>query len=351
MRRWVVLLLILAGLASALGRLAWQRVRGVDVSVVEVARGSVVEAVYATGRLDTDRRATVRARRAAPLTAVLVGPGEAVRAGQVVAQQDGAEARLAVERAESELAAARAALAEAQDAANRAEQLHRTGLLPENEWVRERERARELARRAEALAAAVALAREQANWLQLRSPLDGAVSVLIRRAGDVLRDGDEVMTVLDLEDAYLRVAVDERDLGRIRPGLQARVVFDAFPDQLLVGSVWRVVPAVDRLTKAADVLVSLPPSHPPLQLDLTATVNLVTSVVDDALVLPREALLGAGAQRQVMQIDARRRAVSVGVRVGACDAQRCQLLEGLAEGQEVLASPSSVAPGTRVRVP
>jgi len=348
MRRWIVLLLILGGLGSALGRLVWQRARGVEVQTERVTRGRVVEAVYATGRLDTDRRATVRARRAAPLTAVLVGPGEAVRAGQVVATQDEAETRLAVERAESELAAARSALAEAQDAAARAEQLHRAGLLPENEWVRGRERASELARRAEALAAAAALAREQATWTSLRSPLDGTVAALLRRTGDVLREGDEVLTVVDLSEAYLRVAVDERDLGRVRPGQPARLVFDAYPDLLLEGNVWRIVPAVDRLTKSADVLVALPQQTPPLQLDLTATVNLIVSVVDDALVLPREALTGAGNARQILQIDNRGRAVARPVQVGLCDAERCQLLAGLAEGDEVIVAPAGLSPGTKV---
>ena len=348
MRRWVVLLLIVSALGGVVGRMVWRRIRGVEVNVVQATRGRVVEAVYATGRVDTDRRATVRARRAAPLIEVLVGPGEAVRAGQVVALQDAQEARLAVERAEAELAAARAALAEAQDAAARAEELHRSGLLPENEWVRERERSRELAQRSEALASAVALAQEQARWLQLRAPLAGVVSALHRRSGDVLREGDEVMTIVDLSTAYLRVAVDERDLGRIRTELPARVVFDAYPELLLESQVWRIVPAVDRLTKSADVLVAMPSNSPPLQLDMTATVNIVVAVIDDAVVLPRDALLGSGAQRQVLQID-RQRAAARTVRVGLCDPERCQVVDDLAEGNEVIAAPAGLVAGDKVR--
>lgn len=349
MRRWIVLLLLMAALGAALGRLAWQRFRGVEVKLVKVAHGRVVEAVYATGRLDTDQRATVRARRPGPLDAVLVGPGERVAAGQVVARQDDAEARLALERAERELAATAAALAEAQDAAARAEQLHHNGLLAENEWVRERERARELVQRREALATAVALAREQASWTALRAPLTGAVSALLTRTGDVLREGDEVLTVVDLTTAYLRVAVDERDLGRVRPGMPARIVFDAYPDELLEGEVWRIVPAVDRLTKSTDVLVTLPANPLPMQLDLSATVNLVTAVVEDALVLPRGALSGAGPERQVLQMTKDGRAQAVPVRAGPCDASHCQILDGLEVGDEVLVSADAVADGARVR--
>lgn len=345
----MVLLILVVGAVGAVGRVAWQRARGVEVEMVRVERGRVVEAVYATGRLDTDRRATVRSRLAAPLTAVLVGPGEAVKAGQVVARQDPSPTRLALARSERELAAAEAARAEARDAAERAGALHRLGLLPEGEWVRERERERELAQRVEALAAAVALAREQLSWAELRSPLTGTVSALLRRTGDVLREGDEVLTVVDLGPAYLRVAVDERDLGRVREGQEARIVFDAYPDLLLTGRVWRVLPAVDRLTRSADVLVTLPPNPPPLQLDLTATVNLVTAVVEDALVLPREALLGVGSTRQVARVDGQRRAVLASVAVGVCDPQRCQIVGGAEAGEEVIANPAGLASGAKVR--
>jgi len=351
MRRWIVLVLILGGLGAAAGRIAWQRLRGAPVTLAAVERGRVVEAVYATGRLDTDRRATVRARLAAPLEAVLVGPGEAVRAGQVVARQDPALVRLALERAEQDLEAARAARAEAGDAAARAERLARERLLPDSELVRARERARELAARADALDAAAAAAREAASWAELRSPLDGVVNRLLHRAGDVLREGDDVLDVLDLGPAYVRVAVDERDLGRVAPGQEARLVFDAFPDRTLHGSVWRVVPAVDRLTKSADVLVALPADRPPLQLDLTATVNVVTGVVEDALTVPREALDGSGAKRTVFRIDEHRRAVRRGVDVGPCDATRCQVLAGLAEGDRVISPAEGVREGDRVLPP
>ncbi|HPC84239.1 MAG TPA: efflux RND transporter periplasmic adaptor subunit [Thermoanaerobaculaceae bacterium] len=351
MRRWFVLLGLVAAAGLVLGRVVWKSVRGVEVRLAPVEQGRVVAAVYATGRVDTDRRATVRARVAAPLEAVLVGPGEQVAQGQVVARQERAEVELAVERAGRELEAARAALAEAADAAARAERLARQGLLPEDEWVRARERGRELEAAAAAKASALALAREQAGWVELRAPLAGAVSSLAHRAGDALREGDDVLTIVDLSSAYVRVAVDERDLGRVAPGQDVRLVFDAFPDRPLTGSVWRILPAVDRLTKSADILVELPAERPPLQLDLTATVNIVIGVVDGAVVVPRDALLGSGSVRQVVLVDAGSMAVFRDVRIGVCDARACQVVDGVVPGERVISpAPTGLRPGARVRV-
>ncbi len=345
----MVLLAIVAVAGWVLGRMAWRWWQGVEVTEVEAEVGRVVAAVYATGRVDTDRRATLRARVTAPLEELLVGAGETVAAGQVVARQDGAALRLARERAEREVEASRAALTQAEDAARRAEQLAADRLLPEEELVQARERANQLRAQLAAQEAAWRLAAEQERWGVLRSPIGGVVAQLHHRAGDPLREGDEVVTVVDLTPAYLRVAVDERDLGRVREGQEVRIAFDAFPLQLLTGSVWRIVPSLDRLTKSVDVLVRLPEPRPPLRLDLTATVNIVTEVVEAAVMLPREALGEAAGAPFVMTVGADRRAVRRPLRLGPCDEVRCQVLDGITAGERVISPlPNSLAPGARV---
>lgn len=349
MRRWLVLVALVLVMGGVLGRVLWRSWRGREITLVSVASGRVVTAVYATGRVDSDRRATMRARVAAPLAVVLVGAGQPVREGEVVARQDDAALRLATERAVGELEAARASFAQAQDEASRSEKLVKDGLLADDAWVRARERARELAAQMAAMESAVRIAREQQSWTELRSPLSGVVTVLVHRAGDPLREGDEVLTIVDLSSAYVRVAVDERDAGRVRVGQEVRMVFDAYPGQTFRGEVWRLVPAVDRLTKSTDVLVSLPADRPPLQLDLTVTVNIVTGVVDDALVVPRDALEGTGTERAVFSASDGGRAVRRAVKIGACDEERCQVLTGLALGDKVIAPlPTGLAAGERV---
>ena len=351
MRRWMVLIVLLALAGAVLGRVVWRGIRGIDVGVVAASVGRVVAAVYATGRVDTDQRATVRARLAAPLAALRVGPGETVNAGDEVARQDAAAVRLAAERAGRDVEAARAALTQAEDSARRSEQLAAERLLPEDALVRSREQARQLAAQLASLESALALAREEQGWAVLRAPLSGVVSALQHRAGDTLQEGDEVLSIVDLSAAYLRVAVDERDVGRLAPGQDVRIVFDAYTGQVLTGSVWRIVPAVDRLTKSSDVLVRLPVTRPPLQLDLTATVNIVTGVVDGAVVVPRDALEGGGDRRSVYVVTAGSRAARRALTVGACDEQACQVLDGLAAGERVISPlPAGLKDGAKVRV-
>lgn len=351
MRRGVVVTVLAVSVLSLGALWVWDTLRAVPVEAVHPTRGRVVEAVYATARVDCDERATVRARRPGPLVALTVGPGQVVEKDAVVAVQEDSDAVLEIARLENELSAARADLAEANDAFARGEKLYQAGLLPENQLIALRERAQASQKRAEAVAQAVASARLQRQWATLKSPLAGAVTEIRRRTGDVLREGDEVLTVVNLERAYLRAAVDERDLGAVRPGQRVRIVFDAYPDRPLEGTVWRIIPEVDRLTRAADVLISLPPDTPPLQLNLTATVNIVIREVADALLVPRSAVLGEGEGRRVLVVGPGGRAEERKVELGLCDLESCQVLSGLDEDDWVIRSPETLKPGRRVRLP
>jgi HlyD family secretion protein len=350
MKRWIVLGVILIAMGAVLGNLWWTLRRGAEVTLAPVTTGRVVSAVYATGRVDTDRRATVRARVTAPLAALEVGPGQPVREGEILGRQDERELALAVERLESDVDEVRARLREAKDGLARAERLEREQLIPANELVSAHEAVKESEATLASRQSAVRLARERAGWVVLRAPLAGTVTTILRRAGDPLREGDEVLTIVDLAEPYLRVAVDERDLGRVASGQEVRIVFDAFPGQVMTARVGRVVPAVDRLTKSADVLVPLPAARPAMKLDLTATVNIVTGVVENALTVPRAALEGSGAERTAFVIGPDGRAAARGLQIGACDEERCEVRGGLTAGEPVIAPlPPGLKPGDRVR--
>lgn len=352
MRRWMVLLGIVLVAGGVLARVLWRAQRGIDVSVAALKRGRVVEAVYATGRVDSERRATVRARTTGLLQELTVGPGQRVEQGERVGKLDDAALRIARERAEGELAAAQAALAEAEDTAARTEALVREGLSSEDSGVRARERARELAAAARARDAAVGLAREQEGWTVLRSPLGGVVGEILARPGDPLREGDGIFTVIDLSEAYIRVNVDERDVGRVEVDQEVRLVFDSHPEQVFSGQVWRIVPAVDRLTKSSDVLVRHSQSLVRMHFDATVTANIVTRVVEDALLVSRDALEGVGANRRVWRVTDRGRAEVVPIQVGACDERACEVAAGLLPDAVVIEPlPAGLREGQRVRVP
>jgi HlyD family secretion protein len=88
------------------------------------------------------------------------------------------------------------------------------------------------ARAQEAAAAAMAeLARSQIGKTQVRAPRAGMVLERLAEPGEVVAPGQPVAIIANLSRVRLRVFIGERDLGRVRPGAEARIRVDAFPDR------------------------------------------------------------------------------------------------------------------------
>ncbi len=212
------------------------------------------------------------------IASVEVDEGSGVASGQTVALLDDEDYRLAVERAEAEAAAARAALealqagsrvqevrvaqaalarAEAERTFARAEvrrletlvarhlaseeqleqaQLRRdvaeAGVEQARQnlaLVREGPRAEEI-RRAEAEFQArqsgLAIAKQQLAYTRLITPLAGVVSVRMAEPGEVVASGQPVLRVAALEKTWVRAYLNETDLARVRLGQAAHVEVD-----------------------------------------------------------------------------------------------------------------------------
>ena len=93
-------------------------------------------------------------------------------------------------------------------------------------------RARKAAAQAE-----LAIARQQLAETELFCPFDGVVLSTSAEPGTYLNPGTAVLTVGDIQGAWLRAFVDETDLGRIRLGQCAEVSVDAYPDRTWNGRI------------------------------------------------------------------------------------------------------------------
>jgi len=90
----------------------------------------------------------------------------------------------------------------------------------------------------------VARARSRLEGAQLRSPIDGVVVTpeLENVAGKHLDAGTSFAQVLDLSSAIVQISVSERDVALLKPGLNAAVKLDSYPQRTWRGRVSVVSP-------------------------------------------------------------------------------------------------------------
>ena len=83
--------------------------------------------------------------------------------------------------------------------------------------------------------ASLDLARIQFGYTELQSPLDGILTSRNVEPGEVVTVGREVLSLADLSQVYLKIFVDENEIGRVKPGQPVTVKIDTFGRQVLHG--------------------------------------------------------------------------------------------------------------------
>lgn len=77
--------------------------------------------------------------------------------------------------------------------------------------------------------ASLKLAQINESYTTLRAPIDGVILVRQAELGEVVVPGTPVVTIADLDHVWLRVYINEPDLGRVRFGQAAEVTTDSHP--------------------------------------------------------------------------------------------------------------------------
>lgn len=224
---------------------------------------------YGNGRLEATE-VDVSSKSTGRLLTLTPREGDRVTAGQVVATLDAEDLAARLKALEAQVRQAREGAREAQagvrqaaaDAGLAAKVLARTRQLVDKGFISSQrlDQDRASVQSAEAgLAAArtrvaeaeasVAAAEAQVESLRatlldstLKSPIDGRVLYRLAEPGEVLGAGGKALTLLDTSDFYMTVFLPTVEAGRIAPGAPARILLDAWPDEVIPAQVSFVAP-------------------------------------------------------------------------------------------------------------
>jgi len=80
------------------------------------------------------------------------------------------------------------------------------------------------------------------NYLVVNSPMSGSVITRDAEPGEVVAAGAPLLTLVNLNNLYLRGFIPEGEIGKVKVGQPAQVYLDSFPDRPLSATVTRVDP-------------------------------------------------------------------------------------------------------------
>ncbi|RWA68986.1 efflux RND transporter periplasmic adaptor subunit [Mesorhizobium sp.] len=389
-RGWLYVLLVLAVVAAAYGVYRWNAASPprIEYTTAPATIADLTVQVSATGTLQPLTQVDISSELSGIVRSVAVNENQQVKKGDVLATLDTAKLEVQIERATASAKAAAASVEDAkvtlqenENAVVRASALTRRGMATDQSLeaaTATRDRSKAALESAEAnLAIAEADLKAQQTDLAkstIYAPIDGIVLTRSVDPGQTVASSLQapVLFVLaaDLRNMELQAAVDEADIGQVKPGQHARFTVDAFPDRPFDAEIRDISYASVTTDGVVTYNARLEVDNSELLLrpGMTATVAVVTKQAQGVLTVPATAFRYRPAQQaargwslsdlftgrmghpnrqreatkaptdgsRTLYVLENGRPHPVNVRIGSTDGEQTEITSGLREGAEVI---------------
>jgi HlyD family secretion protein len=380
MRRAGVSLLVLA----LLGAFGWVLARSgplapIRVTTVQVEEGTQALALFGIGTVEARRAYLIGPTVAGRVLRVGVDVGDAVTAGQVLAELDPvdldertAASQAAIARAGSLLVAAEAQLRDAQArrevaTINARRYVELGGQRFVSTSAVEAKQQEQISAQAATRAAQANLAGarqeitrltaerdglgQQRSKLRLVAPTNGIVSAREAEAGSTVIAGQAVLRLIEPASLWLRVRIDQGRSTGLVAGLPAQIVLRSNPGQPLPGKVVRVEPVSDSVTEERIALVAFDTLPENVSVGEMAEVTLTLPAGQPGLLVPNASIRHQGGTPGVW-LNAADGPQFVPLQLGSASLDgQVRVTGGLHAGDRVIVhSDKDIAAGSRIRV-
>lgn len=266
---------------------------------------------------------------------VLFDKGDAVSKDQVLA-------RIGDDLAESRLRQARANLADAEAVFEKTEKLFEREAVPEQDLIT-------ATATRDRLQATVTEFEILLDRSVIRSPIAGVATSRLIDPGEVTAPGTQVTTVERIDRLKAAGSVPDTEIGWLGKGSDGRVRLDAFPGREFPAKVIYVSPSADPNTRTFEVELELSNRAGEMRPGMVARISLSQRRLTDAVAVPLDALV-TRVDGQVAYVVEDCRAVMRRIVIGAMEADRALIEEGLSIGEELVVSGQrDLADGQPVR--
>jgi len=343
------------------------KLANLQLQIGQAKAGPLVRAVSATGSVGYDQLHLARIKPTARgrIETVDVTAGDRVVAGQRLAVLDNFDLSAAHSKvlgAEAALNQAKAQLAAASAAYDRATNLIRSDLVTQAELVARRatavtmeadlrtkeaqlrqyqeEEARLLPVRPAAAGADTSNDQPGDSRGALFAPFAGVVDSVSVATGEIVDPATQIFTVSDLSTVWVQADVAERDLGAVKVGDAVEVKVSAFPGRIFAGRVTYIPDQIESATGMAKVRSEVPNPDGALRVNMFTTVTILSPQDGDAVLVPSSSLQEVNKQSVVFVPTGDGRFAWRPVHTGLVANGKTQVTGGLAAGTPVVGEGS-----------
>jgi len=307
--------------------------------------------VSLTGTVQAQTEVNLAFRIDGKLTERRVNVGDAVRAGQVVAQLDPQNEQSSLQGAQAQLAATRAQLAEARNNYARMRDLVADKAVSQQAFEQAEALQKTGESQVQAAQSQLNIAESRVSFTRLVSDVSGVVTATGAEPGEVVAAGRMIVQIAreGERDGIFDVPAQMKDAALAYPSITVALTLE--PKVTASGRVREVSPRADPVTGTFRVKVRL--IDPPAAMRLGSTVTMRMKVAGESgYIIPASAVIRSDRQAAVWIVDPKNATVSArNVDVRTFDERSVVVAAGLNPGDVVVtAGVQALRPGQKVRL-
>lgn len=168
------------------------------------------------------------------------------------------------------------------------------------------------------------------------SPIDGIILERLVNPGESTHRDQIVLKLGSLNTVYMTAKITEEKMHSIQVGLDAEVVFPAFPGENFSGKIVKIDPNIDPVTRTFTAYVEIKNADLRLKPGLSGFVRIRRSI-QNVIAIPSIAIMNpSGEQATVYVVNDEGRANLRKIRPGVVVNAMTEIVSGLKEGEKVV---------------
>lgn len=308
----------------------------VPVETALVTRGEISAFLPYNATLETESVVDIYPQTSGQVETLLVEEGQVVKEGDVLLKIEDRELRVDVEESVANYDHLKRNF-------GRTEDLYQRNLINKQDYETQSYQLDQARLRLER-------AKIRLSYATVRAPFAGVISARETQVGARVGSGTKLFSMVKLDDLVARVFVPGRYLPNVQENQPAIVTSEFLPNRTFTGWVKRISPVIDpksgtfkvtvgvRSDKASD----LPPG-------LFVGVRIITDTRQNAVLIPKRAVVYEGGERYVFTVE-KDRAVKKKLSAGFEDPNNVEALSGFEVGTPVIVlGQSGLKDGSMVR--
>ena len=178
--------------------------------------------------------------------------------------------------------------------------------------------------------------------LEIKAQIDGVIIDRKATTGELVDKAKEIYTISDPTHLWAIAEVKERDIAVVKLGQDATFTALAYPEQKFQGKVVLIGNQVEAGSRTVEVRIAVDNADGRLKPGMFADVEIVTTILDNVLLIPDNALQTDGDNQIVFIALDGSKFEKRTVKLGLEQSGRVQILDGVKAGENIVTEGSFI---------